>query len=314
MAGPSSPAGTGKLRLTAGDAALGNTVNAATTTVGYSELNLRNNSTGSTTFGNDIEVVGTGLAIVNPLGSAPAGTTITMGNLKMGGGQELGVHLGAEPNHPIIFTSATLTGGDAKLSPKIPGFAATTVPGSDLVLGNISETAASSITMAGQRTLYLQGNSNYSGTTTISSGTLQVGGIAVGGTAGGALGGGAVTNNAALNFNRDTSSVYTANNAISGTGTVANLGTGTVVLGGANSYQGTTTVTAGTLLVNGTHTGGGAYTVASGATLGGTGTIAPAAAANVTVTGNLAPGASAGTLTVNLASGTDVLDLSPATA
>ncbi len=48
---------------------------------------------------------------------------------------------------------------------------------------------------------------------------------------------------------------------------------GAWTLSGNNTYTGPTTVSAGTLLVNGTHTGTGAYTVNSGATLGGTGSI-----------------------------------------
>ena len=49
---------------------------------------------------------------------------------------------------------------------------------------------------------------------------------------------------------------------------------GTWVLGGDNTYTGTTAVLAGTLLVNGNQSGGfGAISVASIATLGGTGTM-----------------------------------------
>jgi autotransporter-associated beta strand protein len=60
------------------------------------------------------------------------------------------------------------------------------------------------------------------------------------------------------------------------------------ILTGNSSYTGTTSVNQGTLLVNGTHSGVSTFTVASGATLGGTGSIASA----VTVNGTLAPGAS----------------------
>jgi len=74
-------------------------------------------------------------------------------------------------------------------------------------------------------------------------------------------------------------------------------GVGTLTLGGSNTYSGATIVSNGTLLVNGRHLGGGLYTVASGATLGGTGMISSALAS---LTGGIvAPGNSIGTLTFN---------------
>ncbi|MBI1207738.1 MAG: DUF4347 domain-containing protein [Azospirillum sp.] len=53
-------------------------------------------------------------------------------------------------------------------------------------------------------------------------------------------------------------------------------GSGTLILSGANDYQGATVVTGGKLLVNGSLTGSGSVTVGSGGTLGGSGTIAGA--------------------------------------
>lgn len=70
----------------------------------------------------------------------------------------------------------------------------------------------------------------------------------------------------------------------------------TLTLSGSNSYTGATTVNSGTLLVNntaGSGTGSGSVSVASGATLGGSGTISGATA----VSGTLSPGNSPGVLT-----------------
>ncbi|MCM2372109.1 LamG-like jellyroll fold domain-containing protein [Aporhodopirellula aestuarii] len=81
-------------------------------------------------------------------------------------------------------------------------------------------------------------------------------------------------------------------------------GSGIQSLDGAMTHTGTTTVTAGCLHINGTHTGGGQYTVDAGGTLGGAGSIDSAVAVNVG--GRLAPGAGVGTLNagdVTLASG-----------
>ena len=66
----------------------------------------------------------------------------------------------------------------------------------------------------------------------------------------------------------------TFSGVLSDSGSLTKTGTGTQTLSGANTYAGSTTVSAGTLLVNGALAGGGAVTVASGATLGGTGVIA----------------------------------------
>jgi fibronectin-binding autotransporter adhesin len=81
---------------------------------------------------------------------------------------------------------------------------------------------------------------------------------------------------------------------ITETGGARNLiknGASVFVETGNSTYTGTTTVNAGTLRVNGTHTGGGAYTVASGATLSGIGTIS--AQVNVSAGGIVHPGTAA---------------------
>src|SRR5206468_3241714 len=96
------------------------------------------------------------------------------------------------------------------------------------------------LTQAGAGTLILMGSNTY-GATTISAGTLQ---IDNGGTSG-ALGGGAVTDNGALVFDR--SDTVTVANVISGTGSLTQAGTGTIILSAANSYTGATQIIAGVL-------------------------------------------------------------------
>lgn len=83
------------------------------------------------------------------------------------------------------------------------------------------------------------------------------------------------------------------NPAGSGKLNLVKAGPGKWIVSGTNSYSGTTAVNAGTLWVNGIHSGVSTYTIATGATLGGTGSIASA----VEVNGTLAPGASIGDLT-----------------
>ncbi len=75
-----------------------------------------------------------------------------------------------------------------------------------------------------------------------------------------------------------------AGKIVDGTGatSVTKAGTGAWTLSGSNAYTGTTTVTLGTLLVNGAQTNAGAFSVSSGGTLGGKGTIATASNAGVT--------------------------------
>jgi fibronectin-binding autotransporter adhesin len=123
------------------------------------------------------------------------------------------------------------------------GLATLTVNGSTSTTfsGVIQDTG--SLVKNGTSILSLTGANTYTGTTTISGGTLQVG---AGGTTGSIPGN--VTDNANLAFNRTDSVSFSG--LVSGTGSLTKTGPGTLVLTNAgNSYSGGTTVSQGTLSV-----------------------------------------------------------------
>jgi autotransporter-associated beta strand protein len=176
------------------------------------------------------------------------------------------------------------------------------------------------LTVGGTGETYLWTDSSYTGATVISSGQLTLGGAgAISNQSRLQIDSGAVVNLtgafAPTNINRTfagltgagvlygaggtvtvnkTSGTDTFSGDIQGAQGVIKSGSGTLVLAGASTYTGATTVSLGKLLVNGNISGTGAVTVDAGATLGGSGTIGGA----TTVNGILSPGNSPGVLSI----------------
>ncbi|MCX8092147.1 MAG: autotransporter-associated beta strand repeat-containing protein [Verrucomicrobiae bacterium] len=188
---------------------------------------------------------------------------------------------------------------------------ATTVGGSSITLGSATLTVADptgqtfagvisgtgGLTKLGSGTLILSGNNtNYTGTTTISAGTLQLG---AGGTAG-TIAGSSIVNNGTLAWDR--SNAATLSQVISGTGGINKLGTGTLTLSGANTYGGVTTVSAGALAIGNNSALGstaGNTVVSSGAAINISGTRTVAEPLTLNGTGVGGNGALRNTANVN---------------
>jgi fibronectin-binding autotransporter adhesin len=235
---------------------------------------------------------GAGTLVLNGANSYQGGTIIHAGTVEVSADANLGnaggglTFNGGRLHSTANFTAArnvTLNAGGGTFD---------TDNGTALTLAN-AVVGAGALTKAGGGALTLTNTNSYAGGTTISAGTLQLGN-------GGALGSitGNVLNDGTLAFNRNNGHTFAG--LISGSGSVEQIGSGTTILTGNNSYDGETWVREGTLLVNGNQSAAtGTTTVEDGGTLGGIGTLG--GDVDVLDGGVLNPGnvgAAPGTLTV----------------
>jgi outer membrane autotransporter protein len=225
---------------------------------------------------------------VNAFSSASAFTVASGATLDLAGfNQTIGSLAGAGS---VTLGAATLT---------------TNGDGSDTTFSG-TITGSGRLVKVGEGTLTLSGNNSYQGGTIVSEGTLAVGSsralgtgpltLADGTTLQAAANGLALANAVRLNgdVTVDTqSNTMTLSGPISGTGGLDKVGSGTLMLTGASTYTGTTTVNEGVLNVNGSLVS--SVCVCSGGTLTGTGSIG---GLSVSGGGIVAPGNSIGTLTV----------------
>ena len=181
---------------------------------------------------------GSGVMTLTGANTSPGGTTINAGTLQLG----------------IGGTSGSITGN-------VTDNATLAFDRSDVVSFGGVISGHGALAQDGSGTLVLTGDNTYTGGTTIGAGTLQIGN---GGTTGAIIGN--VTDNGALAF--DHSDTVTFGNVISGTGLLAQAGSGSLILTGTNTYTGGTSLKAGALVLgNASAIGSGALAMAAGTTL-----------------------------------------------
>ncbi|WP_211961460.1 autotransporter outer membrane beta-barrel domain-containing protein [Cupriavidus plantarum] len=261
-------ANTGTLRL-GSDAALGNT--ASLTISGGANVDLAGHSQriGTLGGGGALQINGGTLDVVNG-GAFDGAIAGAGGHLQLGGGT---LALGGEST----YTGATSVAAGATLrigTGATVGSYAGNITDNGLVVFDRSDalsyggalTGTGALTHAGTGTLVLTGANTHAGITTIDRGTLQIGD---GGTIGSVAGN--IVNNGTLAFDRADS--LTQDGRVSGTGSLTQAGAGVLTLTAANTYTGITTVSAGTLRIDGDQSAAtGAVNVGAGATLAGMGT------------------------------------------
>ena len=196
----------------------------------------------------------------------------------------------------VTMTSGTIAGTTGKLTGLSYSFINSGVVSAALG-GNVP------ITKSGTGTVVLSGSNTQSGAITINGGALQLGD---GGATGSLQSSSAITNNATLAFNRSDTLTQGTNFAatVSGSGGIVQMGAGTTILSGSNSYSGGSTLSSGTLQIGNAHAlGSGGLTVNGGTlNLHGTSLSVPTFSGAGGEVTNTVSGTS--TLTTTVASGT----------
>ncbi|RPH29653.1 hypothetical protein EHN07_05480 [Buttiauxella warmboldiae] len=195
----------------------GNILNKSTLAVNRSDsLTLAGIISGS----GGLQQNGTGTTILTADNSYTGATTINAGTLQLGNGSTSGSVSGDITNDGVLAVNRS---NDVLLKGVISGS------------GDFEQN--------GKGITALSADNTFTGSVTVSDGTLQLGN---GGTSGSVTSD--ITNNATLALNR--SDTVTLDNIISGSGVVEHNGTGTTILTGANSWSGGTELNRGTLRID----------------------------------------------------------------
>jgi autotransporter-associated beta strand protein len=270
LSGNSSALGTGALTLgSAGDT--------NTLVVRANSINLANQivvNTGGARWlepGNGAAVTYTGAVVLN--GGATLGFSTVGGNVSASGGVTGTGNILLGENGGSRGNSETLSGGAINNTGTISD-SGNPDTGGAFISAAIGTNVTGIVQGSSSEAMTLSGVNSFNGPITITAGTLSVGGAGV---LGSGTFTGTISNTGTLLYNSSASQTF--GGTISGTGALVDSGAGTLTLSGSNSYMGATTVNAGALNVMGSISSS-AVSVASGATLSGTGTTGAVTVSN----------------------------------
>lgn len=284
--------GTGSISFTAtGQASIGSAANSYSGGTTISQNTRVNAGTNGSAFGTGlITVLGDG--IVND-GQAYFGAATIANNFNISG-------MGGNTTDTAQRGAIRLDGATVNGSITLAGNAGIGVNSGTGTINGPINAATFTLTKNDGGTLVINsavtnlGNLNI-GTTALAGGTLTLG-------SGSSLNAGSFagtitaqnTSNATLNFNSTTD--HTLSGVVSGALILNKAGASVLTLTNDNTYSGATTVSAGTLSINGSLSSSTATVTINGGTLAGSGTIARPT--TIAAAGALAPGNSIGTLTL----------------
>ena len=245
--------GTGSQTLTGANSYIGTTtVENGSLIAGASSLSSTNGA-----FGNASSAIVLGDA--NSLSHSYAPSLLIGGAFTVGRNVTVGSSTGSNSSTYTIGGSTnnnSTFSGNIALNQNLTVAQVTTTGSNALTISGVISSASSAqgVTFAGPGNIILTNTNTYSGATTVNLGaTLQLG-TGTTGQDGTITSSSGITDNGTLVYDRFGS--LSSGVPISGSGAVTKLGTGTQTLTGANSYQGTTTITAGTLALG---SGGSLY-------------------------------------------------------
>ncbi|WP_370681737.1 Ig-like domain-containing protein [Comamonas sp. GB3 AK4-5] len=315
-------------------------------TLGSNALTIGGNNS-NTTFagsiggtGGGLTKIGSGTLTLSGINTNTGAIQISAGGLTVSGGSAIANTASVTVSSGATFTLSTnetigsLAGagtvelGSSTLSSGSTGVS-TTFSGTATGTGNLTKT--------GSGTLTLSGTNSYTNTTVSGGGTVSITDASNIGTGTITIGNGSILlvtgDNVTLSNNFTSAAgggkisnanAVTLSGVVSGGSLFTKEGAGVLTLSAANTLNGGTEVSAGTLMLTGSLTATNHVTVMSGATLAGTGTITAVTTVTVASGATLAPGITGvnngvGTLTINgnlvMASGSTLaVDINGSTA